>query len=128
MVPLLYCARYKRGELRFYEIFSFLCYLSECMAKLVAAPSREILEAALTGLEAQREKLEEQILQVRSMLGSKMSGGKKAGALDVRGEKATKGAQSPATVAVRKRVLSPEARKRIATAQKKRWAAFRKGR
>jgi hypothetical protein len=70
------------------------------MAKLVAATSREILEAALTGLEAQREKLEEQILQVRTMLG-----GKKTEALP--------------------RAASA-ARKRIAAAQKKRWAAFRK--
>jgi hypothetical protein len=81
------------------------------MAKLVAAPSREILEAALTGLEAQREKLDEQILQVRSMLRNKK----------------TEAFPHAAGVA-RKRVLSPEARKRIATAQKKRWAAFRKAR
>ena len=39
------------------------------MAKLSSGPTREILEAALLGLEAQKQKLDEQITQVRSMLG-----------------------------------------------------------
>ena len=38
------------------------------MAKTSPEANREILEAALHGLELQREKLEEQIAQVRSML------------------------------------------------------------
>jgi hypothetical protein len=94
------------------------------MAKLMAAPSREILEAALTGLEAQRDKIDQQISQVRTMLGGKARAGK-AG-------RPVKTAISHPLVSdafaaePRKRVLSPEARKRIATAQKKRWAAFRK--
>jgi hypothetical protein len=83
------------------------------MIKNSAAPHREILEAALHGLEAQKQKLEDQIAQVRSML---------------------EGRQAKASVWVghttgngpRKRVLSPEARQRIASAQKKRWAAYRK--
>ena len=88
------------------------------MPKQTAAPHHEILEAALQGLEAQRHKLEEQIAQVRSLLGGR--------------------AGRPAKVAVwtgsanggtpKKRILSPEARQRIAAAQKKRWAAYRKNR
>lgn len=93
------------------------------MAKLMAAPSREILEAALTGLEAQRDKIDQQISQVRTMLGGKAGAGKA-------GRPAKASFAHPLVVSVatapRKRVLSPEARKRIAAAQKKRWAAFRK--
>jgi len=90
------------------------------MARTSAAPSREILEAALQGLEAQRQKLDEQIAQVRSL----------AGARGGRGSR-TAHAASEATASRpagnrRKRTLSAEARKRIAAAQKKRWAAFRK--
>lgn len=85
------------------------------MAKIVAAPGSEILEAALLGLESQREKLEEQIAQVRSLLGRKAGRPARSAASSV-GIAAASG----------KRILSPEARKRIAAAQKKRWAAFRK--
>jgi peptidoglycan hydrolase CwlO-like protein len=90
------------------------------MAKASASPSKEILEAALQGLEAQRQKLDEQISQVRSMMGqSAPRSAKRAG---------TEGGESAASnqSGRRKRVLSPEARKRIAAAQKKRWASFRK--
>jgi hypothetical protein len=95
------------------------------MAKSFAAPSREILEAALQGLEAQREKLTEQINEVRSMLG----GGRRAGrpATSERDNGTQAEASSAPKGARKKRTLSPEARKRIAAAQKKRWAAFRKG-
>ncbi len=86
------------------------------MAKSTAAPNREILEAALQGLESQRERLEQQIAQVRSMMGSRAGRPPSSG-----------GESSPKGRSVRKkRVLTPEARKRIAAAQKKRWAAFRK--
>jgi hypothetical protein len=83
-----------------------------------ATPSREILEAALQGLEQQRQKLDDQIAQVRSLLGRRVgrppkSGGASASAV-------SSGSSSP------KRLLSEEARKRIAAAQKRRWAAFRK--
>jgi len=89
------------------------------MAKTSAAPNRELLEAALQGLEAQRQKLDEQIAQVRDMIGqrpgrSTYGAGGSQQATGVRG-----GAR-------KKRILSPEARKRIAAAQRKRWAAFRK--
>jgi hypothetical protein len=67
-----------------------------------------LLEAALEGLEAQRLRIEDQIRQVRSLLGNRRPSG---------------GGDSAAP---RKRQLSPAARKRIAAAQKKRWAAYRK--
>jgi hypothetical protein len=86
------------------------------MAKQTAAPHREILEAALHGLEAQKQRLDEQIAQVRSMLGGRTGKPIKAPGW-------TAGA---ANGAPRKRILSPEARQRIAAAQKKRWAAYRK--
>jgi hypothetical protein len=70
-----------------------------------------ILQAALTGLEAKRAVLEEQISQVRRSLGG---GIKRVG-------------RPVAPIAGRKkRRLSVAARKRIAAAQKKRWAAFKK--
>jgi hypothetical protein len=84
------------------------------MAKTLAANGPEILEAALLGLESQREKLEAQIAHVRSLLGRRNGSGTSASAVNV------------LTGTVSKRELSPEARKRIAAAQKKRWAAFRK--
>lgn len=95
------------------------------MAKASASPNREILEAALHGLELQRNKLDTQIAQVRSLLGGGRPGrppknapfgSASVGSLFSR----------PAKKANKRRELSPEARKRIAAAQKKRWAAFRK--
>jgi hypothetical protein len=91
------------------------------MAKSSATPNQAILEAALQGLEAQKQKLDEQIAQVRSLLRP-------------RGGRPSKSAQGSSAAAPsvpvngrrKKRVLSAEARKRIAAAQKKRWAAFRK--
>ncbi|HEX3681849.1 MAG TPA: hypothetical protein VHU83_04850 [Bryobacteraceae bacterium] len=93
------------------------------MAKTSAAPNTEILEAALQGLETQKQKIDEQIAQVRSLMGRrvgrppKQSGG---------GGGAVKASAGSSGTTRKKRVLSPEARKRIAAAQKKRWAAFRK--
>lgn len=69
-----------------------------------------LLIAALEGLEAQRRRIEEQIAQVRAALG---------------GRRLRLGAGAAAKP-VRRRELSPEARKRIAMAQKKRWAEYRK--
>ena len=71
------------------------------------------LNAALEGLELQRERIDEQLQHVKSLLG-----GKKPRAV-------------PAAAAVKskpaaKRTLSATARKRIAKAQKKRWAAYHK--
>lgn len=89
------------------------------MAKSFAAPSREILEAALHGLESQKQKLDDQIAQVRSLLG------RRPGRPPKSSSSSSNGMTGGQTIH-RKRVLSDEARKRIAAAQKKRWAAFRK--
>ena len=75
-----------------------------------------LLAAALEGLEMQRKRIEDQIATVRSML----SGRKSASIASASSAPAASGSR-------RKRVLSEEARLRIAAAQKKRWAAFRKG-
>jgi hypothetical protein len=88
------------------------------MAKNQAAPSPEILTAALQGLELQRERLDEQIAQVRALLGRKAGRPAKVAV--------SHSFSLPAASSGSKRVLSSEARKRIAAAQKKRWAAFRK--
>jgi len=74
-----------------------------------------LLAAALEGLEAQRKRLDDQIAMVRGML----SGRKSASS-------ASSTQSTTATPSRRKRVLSEDARLRIAAAQKKRWAAFRK--
>ncbi len=91
------------------------------MAKTFATPNREILEAALQGLEAQRHRLEEQISQVRSMMGQRAAKPSKASAPEASSE-----TPSASSRERKRRILSPEARKRIAAAQKKRWATFRK--
>jgi hypothetical protein len=92
------------------------------MAKMPAAPTKEILEAALQGLESQRQRLDSQIAQVRAMMGNRPGRPSKQSISNdgVKPATATKKATR------KRRVLSPEARKRIAVAQKKRWAAFRK--
>jgi hypothetical protein len=71
-----------------------------------------LLEAALEGLEAQKSRIEEQIGQVRAMLGGRRSRPVAS---------AIPGVETP-----RKRQLSPAARRRIAAAQKRRWAEYRK--
>ena len=70
---------------------------------------RSILEAALIGLEQQRAEIEAKTAEIRRRLRG------------LGGESKPEGA--PAARA--KRVLSPAARKRIADATKKRWAAYR---
>ena len=78
----------------------------------------EILEAALAGLESQRQRIDEQIAAVRQMLGRRGPGRPVAASADGPPTK---------TVPVRKkRKMSAAARKRIAAAQKRRWADFRK--
>ena len=67
-----------------------------------------VLEAALEGLELQKHRIEAQIQEIRSRLG-----------------KRSRTSVEPARTAT-KRTLSTEARKRIAAAQKKRWAEYRK--
>jgi hypothetical protein len=92
------------------------------MAKTSAAPNHEIFQAALQGLENQRQQLDEQIAHVRSLMGRRVGRPPKQSG----GGGATKAASGGGGGGRKKRVLSAEARKRIAAAQKKRWAAFRK--
>jgi hypothetical protein len=84
-------------------------------AKL-SVDNASLLQAALEGLEAQKKRIEDQISEVRSMLGRKASQPANPG---------TKASPSAASAGGR-RQLSSAARKRIAEAQKKRWADFRK--
>jgi len=71
-----------------------------------------LLSAALEGLELQKKRIDDQIRQVRAMLGRKRV------AIGVDIAKLEK--------PVKRRELSEAARKRIAAAQKKRWAEYRK--
>jgi hypothetical protein len=79
------------------------------------AMNPEILNAALAGLEAQKERIEGQIAEIQSMLGRRKPGRPKAE------EKL-----SPKPVAKKKRMMSAEGRARIAAATRKRWAEFHK--
>jgi len=87
-----------------------------------------LYEAALEGLELQKQRLEEQIRMVRSMAGGKKTrAAAPAAAVAEAAPKAKAGKKAKAKgKANRKRNLSPEARARIAEAQRKRWAAFHK--
>lgn len=76
-----------------------------------------LLAAALEGLELQKQRIEQQIDQVRRLLGKRSV---RLGGEDE--ENSLTDEPKPA----RKRDLSPAARKRIAMAQKKRWAEYRR--
>lgn len=81
------------------------------------APSATLLEAALEGLQLQRSRIDEQIAEVRRLLGQRSA------------SPATRGSRpdnGTAAVSRRRRPLSAAARKRIAAAQKRRWAEYRK--
>ncbi len=87
-----------------------------------------LYEAALEGLELQKQRLEEQIRLVRSLIGGKQPRAAAPTAAAAPASKAPKKKAKTARKARKKRNLSPEARARIAEAQKKRWAAFHKDR
>jgi len=70
-----------------------------------------ILEMALVGLRAQAQAIDEQMAALRKRLG-------------IRGDRTATRMSTDATQP--KRTMSAAARKRIADAQKKRWAAHRK--
>ena len=80
------------------------------------AVSREILNAALEGLERQKTRIEEQITHVRSLLGIRKRG---------RPPKNPAAQESPESPRKRRK-MSAAARKRIGDATRKRWAALRK--
>ena len=69
------------------------------------------LQMALVGYQVERQKIDDRISEIQAKLK-----GKHVALPSAPGEKK----------AVVKRILSPEARKRIAAAQKKRWAEHRK--
>lgn len=77
--------------------------------------SKEIPQAALSGLEFQRQKVDHQISRIRNLLSS----GRGPAAFPY------PPVVKPATV--KKRTLSLSARKRISAAQKKRWASGSSG-
>lgn len=82
------------------------------MARKSSVNDISLLEAALEGLELQRKRIDEQITHVRSLLGKRPG---------------VKSSVSSVPVSTgQKRKLSPAARRRIAAAQKKRWAEYRK--
>ncbi len=83
------------------------------MARGVPSHDPAILTMALIGYEQEKRKIDLKIAEIRALLG-----GKKAAAAA-----APAGAEAPAR---KPRVLSEAARKRIAAAQKKRWAEHRK--
>jgi hypothetical protein len=74
-----------------------------------------LLRAALEGFELQRQRIDEQISQLRTLLRGRTPQASPA-------EKAETATDGNGT----RRKLSAAARKRIAAAQKKRWAEFRK--
>lgn len=74
--------------------------------------NRELLQAALEGLEIQRQRITDQIRSVQSLLGSR------------RGPRPASEPAAPGRR--RRRRLSAAGRKRIAEAQKRRWAEQRK--
>ena len=83
------------------------------MARRVSSQDPTILAMALVGFEKEKEKIDSKIAEIRAMLGGKKTAAAPPAA----------GRQAPVR---KKRVLSEAARKRISTAQKKRWAEHRK--
>jgi hypothetical protein len=86
------------------------------MAKTKSVQHTGILEYALRHLEQEMAELQEKIDHVKSQLGVKVAAV----------QKVLVAAAAPAAGGRTKRVLSPAARKRIAAAQRKRWAEHRK--
>ena len=82
-----------------------------------AKQDTETLEMALIGFEQKKIEIDEKIRHLKGLLGNKVS----AAASPVSKKSKT---EEPSTR--QKRTLSPAARKRIAVAQKKRWAEHHK--
>ncbi len=77
------------------------------------APAEDLmtLQMALVGYEIERQKIDERIKEIQAKIGKRRPAAAAGPAME----------EAP-----RKRVLSAEARKRIALAQKRRWAEHRK--
>jgi hypothetical protein len=82
-----------------------------------ASPDTTTLEAALVGLELKKSEIDGLISKIKKQLGGRSSASAASGS-----PAAAKGQGGMR----KKRVLSPEARRRIAAAQKRRWAEHRK--
>jgi hypothetical protein len=80
-----------------------------------------LLTAALEGLELQKQRIDQQIQEVRSLLGK--TPGRRGRPPNAANSSATNSAPAGKRRGGR---LSPAARKRIAAAQKRRWAEYRK--
>jgi hypothetical protein len=108
----------------------------------MATLTKEIIQAAISGFETQRDRIDEQIAELRGMLGSTPNGAEsepkargRRRKMSAAGRKAISQAQrkrwassqaegAPAKAAKKpKRKLSPEGRAAIVAALKKRWAA-----
>lgn len=85
------------------------------------AQNETLLQAALEGLDLQRQKIEENIAHVRSMLGA---GEKRRGRPP--GKRTAHKAAAASNGAGGRRTLSASAKRRISAAQKRRWAEYRK--
>ena len=88
------------------------------MAKSAGLSNDTILKAALEGLEAQKGRVEEQILQVRRQLG--LGSGRRGR------PPGTKNATAAGKRPRKRHKISKEGRERIAAAARARWAALRK--
>lgn len=86
------------------------------MPKQSGGLDKSVLTAALEGLEAQKQKIEENILQVRSLLGV---GSVRRG----RPPKGPASMNAPAATGRKRRKFSAATRAKMAAAQKRRWAA-----
>ena len=82
-----------------------------------------LLEMALVGYEFQRQQIDEKIREIRAALGGGVRHTAKATATPATSET---GRAAKAAAPRKRRTLSAEARKRIAAAQKRRWAEHRK--
>jgi hypothetical protein len=89
------------------------------MARGKADQNSAILEYALSHLERERDEIQAKIDHIRRQLGSRPAGSSAA-------SYATSAAPAMTSEPRAKRVLSEAARKRIAAAQKRRWAEHRK--
>lgn len=83
-----------------------------------ASPDTTTLEAALVGLELKKSEIDGLISKIKKQLGGRSSSAMSASSTPA----SAKSQGGPR----KKRVLSAEARKRIAAAQKRRWAEHRK--
>jgi hypothetical protein len=88
------------------------------MAKLKSADNLATVQMALAGYEFEKQRIEEKIREINSLLGGKRA---KPGVA----KSATTGVSDGSAKPRARRVLSAAARKRIAAAQRKRWEEYR---